>query len=248
MAAPFGGWFAEAQQAAVTKDETAEKRQQAVERVFGCAVLTDGRRYYPMKGAIHVHTRDPATGRFSVKPSRYLDPIARWYERGLTFTLFFWPTTPGGGMDLAREPHAVLAVPNAAFESVGVGETREFNGGLLFRWGPDRFYKQLPIRLTRAPEKFDYRYELVEPVEVFTTPADNPRAARVGFTIDYTWACEQDIARGLAEAKMSRAELMKLTLDLIESRSKEMADGQIKVPPQFLLGEEARRLRGEGTE
>ena len=216
-----------------------------MERLFQCAATADGRRYYPLKGAVRVLTRAGATGPFSDRDSLYLDPIARWNERGLTFALFFHATTPEGGMDLNREPHSVVAVPNAAFESLGAGETREFNAGLLYRWGPERFYKQLPVRLTRSLVKFDYRYELKAPVDVFADPPGNPRASRVSFRIDYTWGCEQDIARGLAESGLGRDELMKLTTDLIQSRRRELEDGRVTIPHQFLLREEGRRLRGE---
>ena len=155
----------------------------------------------------------------------------------MTLSLFVELATEDGGIDLHRLPHAVLAVPNGVFESLAAGEAQDHEAGLLLRWGPELFQGQVAVRIIRSPRTYNFRFETRRPFEVFTTPAGNPRAARVQFKVDYTWACEQDITRAMQDGKLGREELLGLTTDLIRARRREQADGKIDAPPpRFNLG------------
>ncbi len=184
-----------------------DSQTEAIRAVMDCVMFARRNRYYPFRASMSVRTKEPKTGRWSRGEPIYLDPVARWYEKGMTFITLTQSVGPEGGVDLLSRPHAVVAVPNSAFVAIPAAQSEQFNVSFLYRWGPDTLHTAVPVKLTRSMS-FNYRYQMTKRLEAFTEPATNPRASRIEFDLYFTWDCEQDFRQALRSG-MTRNEVLK---------------------------------------
>jgi hypothetical protein len=182
-----------------------------------CVLSSRRSRYYPFRTKLAFHTRDPRTGAWSKGEPRYLDPVARWDEDGMTFVVLGEVIGPQGGIDLTTGPQAVVSVPNSAIASAAAGESSEFNVSFLFRWWPEAVHTRVPVRLTRSMT-YNYKYETQRPIEVFTAPSNNPRASKIEFTIYFTWDCEQEFKSAVTSGKRTRRQVAELVAAEVNRR------------------------------
>ena len=206
-----------------------DPQTEAIRTVMDCVMFARRNRYYPFRAKMTVDKRNPDTGRWISNKPAYLDTIARWYEDGLTFIALTESVGPEGGTDVARRPHAVVAVPNSAFAAVPAAESHRFNVSFLYRWGPESSHTTVPVELTRSMS-FNYRYRMLKPVEFFTEPKTNPRASRVNFEIYFTWDCEQDFREAL-NTGMTRNEVLKRMSSEMEAWRQRMKQDGVKGVP-----------------
>lgn len=186
-------------------------------------------RYYPFRANLSVRNRDPKTGAWAKGEPTYLDPVARWYDKGMTFILLTQSVGPEGGTDLLSRPQAVVAVPNSAFVAIPAAESEKFNVSFLFRWGPDTAHIAVPVKLTRSMS-FNYRYELTKNIEIFTEPKGNPRASQVKFDLYFTWDCEQDFRQALRSGMTRNEVLKRMSAEMEAWRQVMKRDGVEGVP------------------